>query len=101
VTDENRRANIRDAIARADAALAAADALAELGLAADSVSRSYYGAYHYLRALLLTSGAEPRTHAGAIRLFNVEFLRQGRFATSCNRLLSPIATPDRTTATPR
>jgi len=90
VTDENRRANIADEVARAEAALAAADALAGLGLAADSVSRSYYGAFHYLRALLLSAGSEARTHAGAIHLFNTSFVRQGLFSSSHNRLLAGL-----------
>jgi uncharacterized protein (UPF0332 family) len=88
VTDENRRRNIRDELARADEALHAGRALLELGLHADSVSRAYYGAWHALRALLLSRGLEAKTHAGAIHLFNVEFVRTGPFATAHNRLLA-------------
>jgi uncharacterized protein (UPF0332 family) len=90
VTDENRRRNIADELARADQALRAARALLELGLYADSVSRAYYGAFHGLRALLFSHGVEPKTHAGAIHLFNTEFIRAGLIASSHNRLLAGI-----------
>lgn len=90
MTDENRKRNIADALARADEALRAARALLELGLHADSVSRAYYGAFHGLRALLLSRGLEPKTHAGAIHLLNTEFVRPGLFSSSHNRLLAGI-----------
>lgn len=90
MTDENRKRNAADALARAGEALRAARALLDLGLHADSISRAYYGAFHGLRALLLSRGAEAKTHAGAIHLFNMEFVRPGLFASSHNRLLAGI-----------
>lgn len=90
MTDANRRRNIADELDRAAKALAAGTALLGLGLYADSVSRAYYAAFHYLRALLLSHGVEPRTHAGAIHLFNTEFVRTGLFPTTYNRLLSGL-----------
>jgi uncharacterized protein (UPF0332 family) len=90
VTDENRRRNLQDELARAADALLAAQALLDLGLHADSVSRSYYAVFHYLRALLLTRGIEPKSHNGAIRLFNTEFVRPGAFPTAHNRLLGGL-----------
>ena len=68
----------------------AARALLDLHLNADDVSRAYYGAFHSLRAMLLSRGVEAKTHAGAIHLFNIEFVRTGLFATSHNRLLAGI-----------
>jgi len=90
VTDANRRKNLAEELARAEQALAAAEALLGLGLHADSVSRSYYGVFHHLRALLLSKGLEPRTHAGAIHLFNSEFVRPQLLPSSHNRLLSGL-----------
>jgi uncharacterized protein (UPF0332 family) len=90
VTDENRKRNLADELARADQALQAGRALSDLGLYADSVSRVYYAAFHCLRALLLSRGLEAKTHAGAIHLFNTEFVRTGLFASSHNRLLAGI-----------
>jgi uncharacterized protein (UPF0332 family) len=90
VTDENRKRNMADELARAEQAVRAARALLELGLHADAVSRAYYAAFHSLRALLLSRGLEAKTHAGAIHLFNTEFVRAGLFASSHNRLLGGI-----------
>jgi uncharacterized protein (UPF0332 family) len=88
VTDEDRRRNIADELARAAQAFQAARALTGLQLHADSVSRAYYGAFRCLRALLLSRGIEAKTHAGAIHVFNTEFIRAGLFASSHNRLLA-------------
>ncbi len=66
----------------------AARALLELGLCADAVSRAYYAAFHCLCGLLLSRGLEAKTHAGAIHLFNTEFVRPGLLASSHNRLLA-------------
>jgi len=90
MTEENRRKNLQDEVDRADQALRAAQALLDGGLHADSVSRAYYGAYHLLRALLLSRGVEPRSHSGAIHLFNTEFVRPGVLPSSHNRLLGGL-----------
>lgn len=88
MTEDNRRRNIADELARAERAVQAAEALWKLDLHADSVSRSYYAVFHYLRALLFSRGLEPRSHSGAIHLFNTEFVRTGRLPSAHNRLLS-------------
>jgi uncharacterized protein (UPF0332 family) len=90
VTNENRRTNIRDEVRRAGESEQAAEALVQLGLVADAASRVYYMLYHWVRALLLSRGLEPRSHSGAIHLFNVELVRTGLMDTSSNRLLSGL-----------
>lgn len=90
MTNENRRTNIQDELARAAQALRAAEALAQLDLSADSVSRAYYAVFHALRALLLSAGLEPKSHQGAIHLFNTGFVKPGTFATSHNRLIAGL-----------
>jgi uncharacterized protein (UPF0332 family) len=87
VTNENRRRNIADEVARAEQALTAARSLLGLALFADSVSRAYYAAFHFLRALLYARGVEPKSHAGALHMFNVEYIRAGVFPSTHNRLL--------------
>jgi len=49
----NRRDNAAREAAVGDDALRAAEALLALGLHNDAVSRAYYAAFHYARALLL------------------------------------------------
>jgi uncharacterized protein (UPF0332 family) len=90
MTEDNRKANIRDELARAAAALQAAEALVSLGLHADAISRAYYGAFHALRALAFARGLEAKTHRGAIHVFNTEFVRAGIFPSADNRLLSGL-----------
>jgi hypothetical protein len=90
LTDENRRRNLADELARADQALRAAQALVDAGLYSDSASRAYYAAYHFLRALLFSRGLEPRTHSGAIHVFNTDFVRAGTFSSAHNRALAGL-----------
>ena len=90
MTDENRRRNLALELERADQALRAAEALLGLALFSDAVSRAYYAAFHFLRALLLTRGLEPKSHRGAIHLFNAEFVRPATFSTAHNRLLAGL-----------
>jgi uncharacterized protein (UPF0332 family) len=90
VTDDNRRVNIQDELTRAEHSLRAAEALLPLGLHADSVSRSYYAVFHSIRALLFSRGIEPRSHEGAIRFLNTEFIRPGLLDSSHNRLIGGL-----------
>ncbi len=90
MTEDDRRTNLRDEVARAEQALRAAEALLGLGLHADSVSRSYYAVLHLVRALLFSRGVEPRTHSGAIHLFNAELVKSGLMPSSHNRILSGL-----------
>jgi uncharacterized protein len=90
VTEDNRRANALDELARASQALEAAAALIAVRLFADAISRAYYGAYHHLRALLYARGLEAKSHAGALHLLNVEFIRPGALASHHNRLLAGL-----------
>jgi uncharacterized protein (UPF0332 family) len=43
-----------------------------------------------LRAALLSRGVDPKTHGGAIHLFNTELVRKGTFPSSHNRLLAGL-----------
>lgn len=88
MTDGNSRRNIADELGRGEEALAAAAALIPLRLYADSVSRSYFAVLHHLRAALFARGLEPKTHAGALHLFNTELVRPGLFSSAFNRLIA-------------
>jgi len=90
VTEHNRRQNLQDELTRAEQCLRAAEALLQLGLWSDSVSRSYYAAFHAIRALLFSRGLEPRSHRGAIHLLNTEFIRRGLLPSSHNLLLGGL-----------
>jgi uncharacterized protein (UPF0332 family) len=90
MTDPNRRAHVAHEDARAAEALRAARALVDLGLDNDAVSRAYYSVYHMVRAALFSRGAEPKTHAGMIHLFNVELVRTGAFPGTFNRVIAGL-----------
>lgn len=79
MTEENKRANIRDELARAREAKTSADLLFEHGQIKDAVSRLYYALFHTIRALLLTRGLQPRSHEGALSLFSLHFVKPGLF----------------------
>ena len=78
MTRDNRKKNIASELKRGDHALTSARLLLAAGEHADAVSRAYYAAFHYARALLLTSGEEPRTHGGVDRLVQRDFVSTGK-----------------------
>ncbi len=90
MTDDARRANVAREVGRGREALRAAHALVGLGLHADAISRAYYAAFHFVLALLFSRGVEPRSHAGAMHLLNIELVRTGVLASSHNRLLGGL-----------
>ena len=57
---------------------------------ADAVSRAYYAAFHFARALLIASGEEPRSHGGVERLLQRDFVRTGRLTPAIGRLFSKL-----------
>jgi len=92
LTSDQKRDAIAAETARGDEALAEAEILAAAGKATGAVSRAYYGAFHYARALLLTLGEEPRSHGGLTRLIQTHFVRTGRIAPEVGALLSRLLT---------
>ena len=65
---------------RSEESLRASQALLELGLLNDAVSRAYYAALPVARALLLTRGVEPQTHAGVSSMLGLHFIAPGRMS---------------------
>jgi hypothetical protein len=57
---------------------------------ADAVSRAYYGAFHYARALLLMLGEEARTHGGLERMLQRDLVREGKLDPDVARLFSRL-----------
>lgn len=90
MTNDHKRENIAIETERGDASLEAARVLLAANLLADAVSRAYYGAFHYARALLLTLGEEPITHAGVERLLHRDLVRPGLFDADAARLLARL-----------
>ncbi|MFP4116774.1 MAG: HEPN domain-containing protein [Candidatus Aenigmatarchaeota archaeon] len=55
---------IEDLMEKSKEKFSTAELLFEKGKYEDSVSRAYYSMFHAAKALLLTKGSSPRTHAG-------------------------------------
>jgi uncharacterized protein len=80
VTTENRARNAEEALAWAGRFLRAADHLAAAGLHDRATSQLYYAVFHAVRALLFTTGLEPRSHRSLRSLFRQHFVRTGDFS---------------------
>ena len=90
MNEENKKANIREEIDRANDAIRAADLLFENGFVRDGVSKLYYSLLYHIRALLLTEGLEPKSHEGALRLFGLRFVKPGVFEAKDSHLFSKL-----------
>jgi len=90
LTKDNQRKNVAAEVARGEESRRAAAVLLAAGLAADAVSRAYYGAFHYARAVLLSESEEPRTHGGVDRLLQRDFVRAGRFDADVAKLFTRL-----------
>ncbi len=86
--DPNRL--VAEELARAEQAVQAAANLLAGNLLADAISRAYYGAFHFVQALLQSRGIETRTHLGAIHLFGREFVNTGKLKATYTRLLASL-----------
>ena len=92
MTGDQKRSAVAAEIARGGDAVEEARLLLGANKYAGAVSRAYYGAFHYARALLITVGEEPRTHGGLSRLLQRDFVRGGRMAPEVGALLSRLMT---------
>ena len=90
MTNDQKRAAVAAEIARGDEALEEAELLFGAKKLTGAISRAYYGAFHYARALLLTIGEEPRTHGGLVRLLQTNFVRTGKMPPETGALLSRL-----------
>lgn len=90
MTGDNKRKNIAAETARGDDSLESAQILLAAGKLADAVSRAYYGAFHYARAMLIAVGEEPRTHGGLERLLHRDVVRTGALSPDVAKLFSRL-----------
>ena len=90
MTRDARQAAAKEELQRAREELRAADHLLGVGLARVSLGRAYFAAFHACRAMLYAIGLEPRSHHGALHLFNLHFVRSARFEPATSRLLARL-----------
>jgi uncharacterized protein (UPF0332 family) len=77
MTGDNCKANAVEEGQRGDECLAEAEYLLQGGFCNAAVSRAYYAAFHWARAVLMLKGLEPKTHRGAIQLLQLHFVETG------------------------
>ena len=90
MTEENKKANIKNEFERASNVLQAANLLYDNGFLNDAVSRLYYFLLHNIRALLLSKGLEPKSHEGALRVFGLHFVKEGIYMPSDSHIFSRL-----------
>jgi uncharacterized protein (UPF0332 family) len=91
MTQANENANAREEMVKGTEALRAAEELLRLSLFNDAVSRAYYAAYHWARALLFTKGIESKTHRGLVQLVGLHFVRTQQIPIEAATLLGQLA----------
>lgn len=92
MTEDAKRESVDEELALGDTALRAAEALAALALNHDALSRLYFAAFHWARALLASAGIEAKTHQGVQSLVGLHFVRTGRLEAEFQHTLSRLET---------
>ena len=90
MTGDGRRESSLEELSLAEEELDGADALLRAGFARISLTRGYFAVFHAARACLYAAGFEPRTHGGVHHLFNLHFVKSGRFESGISRLLARL-----------
>ena len=90
MTEADRKKDIGAEARRGEESLESAAILLREKKLADAVSRAYYAAFHFARALLLSVGEEVRTHGGLERLLHRDFVRPGTLAPEIALLYSRL-----------
>ncbi len=74
----------------ADEELRAAEHLLSAALPRVALTRAYFAAFHAIRGLLYAEDLAPRSHEGVQHLFNVHFVKTGRFEPAASRLVARL-----------
>ncbi|GBC94975.1 hypothetical protein HRbin16_00761 [bacterium HR16] len=82
------RQRVRTFWGKSEERLRAARLLLQQGFYEEAVSVSYYATLWAARALLLTEGAEPRTHEGVRTMLGLYFIRTGRLPQEVGKLFT-------------
>jgi uncharacterized protein (UPF0332 family) len=90
VTREGRQDASADELRTAREELSVAATLLDAGFARVASTRIYFAVFHAARGLLYSEGMEPRTHEGVHHLFNLHFVKTGRFEPATSRMLAKL-----------
>jgi uncharacterized protein (UPF0332 family) len=90
VTEEGRRESAAEELELAREELGAARDFVASGKRRLAVPRAYYAMFHAMRAALHAVNVEPATHAGTLHLFNVHYVKTGKFEADTSRHASQL-----------
>lgn len=90
MTEENKRFNIGQEVAKAERDLRHAQLLFANEGFDGAVTHAYYHAYHCARALLLMEGLESKTHSGLTHVINQYFVLTGRLSPENAQVLRQL-----------
>jgi hypothetical protein len=90
LTGEGRRYAAEAELRLAADELTSAEVLLAAGQTRVAVGRTYFAAFHAARARLYAVGLEPKTHAGVQHLFNLTFIKSGRYEASLSQMLARL-----------
>lgn len=90
MTVDNRRENLVLELEKGEADFQAVRVLLEAGLWDAAVGRAYYGAFHFVSALLLSIGVEARSHHGTHDLLYMHFVRPGLVPARISKLFAGL-----------
>ncbi len=85
MTDENAILDAKAELHKAQTTFRAAQALSDLSLYDDAVSRLYYAAFHLVSAALLVLGVQAQTRAGVATLLGQHLVKPGLLPPSIGR----------------
>lgn len=80
----------QESVAHARDELAAAEALLAAGHPRVALTRSYFAAFHAVRALLFRAGLQPQSHRGVHALFHAHFVRTGTYDSATAAVLARL-----------
>jgi uncharacterized protein len=90
MTNEGREQSAAEELGRAREELKAADLLLGISLGRIALTRAYFACFHAARAALFRRDIEPKSHAGALTLFNLHFVKVGLVSIGASALLARL-----------
>lgn len=90
MTNEGREQSSAEELGRAREELKAASHLLGIGLGRIALTRAYFACFHAARAALFRRDIEPKSHSGALTLFNLHFVKVGVVSISASALLARL-----------
>jgi len=90
MSDEDIRSLVQCRMEQAKEALEAAKLLLQADMRRQAAGRAYYAMFYAVTALLALRQLGTSKHAGALTLFDREFVKKGAFGQECSRSLHEL-----------